>query len=187
MRLIALSLLLCGCGFGTARNAFLELELVLPKNDRQAAIGERFANIRVATADTPFDQEWAGDNPIPPMKLSDSAASSAKISIEATESTETKPIRVKVRFCATPTCTGPKDDLSPETWLEIERAFYLGKRTNFQWVIGCLPNNKEVTPEPPKCDVLNKTATVITKCFVGGCRSGTTKNHCVGDQHFCER
>lgn len=180
-----LALLSLGC----ARNAFLELSVEIPKNDRTAQIGDRYALIRVVTADTPFEQEWEGDNPIPPVKLSDAATTLQRISVEAMADSETKPVRVKVRFCKSPTCTdvAARDDRAPEAWLEIERAFYIGERTRLTWSIACIPNAPDVTPAPPTCAVANKTKIAIEKCRVEGCRSGQTSSYCVGTTHFCEQ
>jgi hypothetical protein len=168
---------------GCARNAFLELEIELPKNERAE---ERHAVIRVVT-ETPFDIEWQGDNPIPPVKLSTTGVTSQRVSIEGTSDSETKPVRVKVRFCKQPNCTDLQDDRAPEAWLEIERAFYIGKRTSLKWTIACVPNVVDVTPAPPTCAAPNKTVVPIEKCKVSGCRGGApTSNNCVAGKHFCE-
>lgn len=174
---IILALLLTGC----ARNAFLELQLDLPLSP-----DERYANIRVVTADTPFEQVWEGDNPIPADRLSKTQRSSQRISVEASDTSETKRVRVKVRFCKSPTCTDLKDDSAPEAWLELERAFYIGERTSFPWVIGCIPNTPDVAT--PVCDVKNRTTLEVAKCKVAGCRAGApTSSYCVGPNHFCEQ
>lgn len=178
MRGLLFALLMLGC----ARNAFLELEVDLPKNDRTS---DRFAVLRVVTGDTPFEQEWQGDNPIPPVKLT-SAPTIQRVSVESTSDSETKPIRVKARFCKSATCTAIGDDRAPEAWLEIERAFYIGQRTAFRWAIDCVPSTAD-DPAPMTCAVANKTTNVVGKCKVEGCRSGTTTSFCVGTTHYCEQ
>jgi hypothetical protein len=121
-----------------ARNAFLELTVDLPVNDRT---GDRYAVLRVVT-DTPFEQEWEGDNPIPANKLS-STPSSQRISVESNKDSEGKAVRIKAKFCKSPTCTAIGDDRAPEAWLEIERAFYIGQRTAFRWSIACIPSTAD--------------------------------------------
>ncbi len=170
-----------------ARNAFLELEIELPKNEWKAAIGDRFAVLRVATIDTPFEQEWQGDNPIPAVKVLETGPTTIRVSVEADSDSETKPVRLKARFCRNATCTEFQDDVgAPEVWLELERAFYIGQRTKYQWKIACIPNVPSHTPATPACDVPHKAKTAIGRCLVGGCRSGQTTNYCAGGKHFCE-
>lgn len=180
-----LALLLSLLSLSCARNAFLELTIELPPNVWKTAIGERYAVIRVATVNTPFDQEWQGDNPIPSVKTTDSTTI-ARVSVEADSDSETKPVRVKVRFCKTESCSDLNDDFAPEAWLQIERAFYIGQRTNLKWTLPCMPNVPGRTPDMPACSVPHRQPVQKGKCEVGGCRTGTTTNHCVGDVHFCE-
>lgn len=176
------ALLLAGCG----QNAFLELEIDLPPN-AFAMKGDRYANVRIVSGQVPFDQDWQIDTPLPAPKLDPSAPTKLPISVEGSSSSETVPVRVKVRFCKSADCTMIGDDQAPEVRLEIERAFYLGKRTSYTWTIGCVPNVAGQTDAPPACDVPQDTATTVPKCKVAGCRTGSpTSGYCVGDKHFCE-
>lgn len=165
---------------GCARNAFLELEIALPEN-RWA--DERYAVVQVVAGEVPFEQEWAGGDPIPAVKLA-TTQTSTHVSIEGTEDTETKPIRVKVKFCKSPQCSALNDDNAPQVRLQLDRAFYVGQRTSYTWKVACLPNVVGQTDPPPVCDA--PQTTTVPKCKVAGCRSGVTTEYCAGGKHFCE-
>lgn len=179
MRWLALIAVL---SLGCARNAFLELEIDLPKNDWP---DERHAVVQIVSGEVPFEQQWAGGDPIPATKLS-TAPTPLKVSVEGTEDTETKPIRVKVRFCKDPSCSKLGDDVAPEVWLQVDRAFYIGERTSYTWNIACIPNVKGQTDPPPVCALTQRSQTTVPKCKVAGCRSGVTSEYCSGGKHFCE-
>jgi hypothetical protein len=95
-----------------------------------------------------------------------------------------------VRFCSDPNCAGATDDIekTPEAWLRIERAFYIGKRTKYRWAIcstdpADLPVTNECTPVAVGAA---RTETLVTKCKIEGCRPGSATSSCTGDKHFCE-
>ena len=156
---------------GCARNAFLELSIQLP-----ADATRRYAVTRVLAGDTPFDIDWATDDPIAPVQLDAANTQTQRLSIEGNSDNETTPILVKVTFCKQADCLHPDDEKAPFAGIKIERAFYIGKRTSYAWAIGCVPEGTCTTP---------KTAGVA-KCAVAGCRSGSTSNYCSGGKHFCE-
>lgn len=165
---------------GCARNAFLELQIDLPKNEFAE---QRQAVVQVVSGEVPFEQEWAGGDPIPPVLLG-ASPTSTKVSIEGDADTEQKPIRVKVKFCKGAQCELLNDDVAPQVWLQIDRAFYVGQRTGYTWKIACIPNVKGQTDPPPVCDAPQQTT--VPKCKVAGCRSGVTSEYCSGGKHFCE-
>jgi len=177
-----LLLALVVAGSGCARNAYLELQVDLPPNDRPDA---RFAVVQVVAGEVPFKDQWAGGDPIPVVKLS-SNPTPLRVSVEGNGENETKPILVKARFCKDASCTALGDDVAPQVWLRIDRAFYIGQRTSFTWKIGCVPNVVGQTDPPPTCDVAQESLTTVPKCKVAGCRSGVTSEYCAGGKHFCE-
>jgi hypothetical protein len=184
--LVALSstALASGC---VEKNAYLELSLTFPPDSGATSSSDaRYAVVRVNTSDVPFDEDWQSSDPVPPVRLDPKATSGEPISIEGTPDTETKAIRVKIRFCVDPSCAGIHDDTAPEVRYEIERAFYLGKRTSLALTITCIPNVAMETDTYPTCPTMNDAVTEIPKCSVAGCRDGVTTSYCDGDKHFCE-
>jgi hypothetical protein len=179
-------LVLLGAGLGVllasgcARNAFLELRIELPGN---AFKEPRQAVVQVVSGDVPFEQEWAGGDAIPSVPLG-ASPSSTSVSIEGDADNEQKPIRVKVKFCRGALCELLNDDVAPQAWLHLDRAFYVGERTSYTWKIPCIPNVKGQTDPPPACDAPPRTT--VPKCKVAGCRSGVTSEYCSGGRHFCE-
>ena len=170
------------------KNAYLELSLGFPPDPRAASApgGARYAVVRVNSCDVPFDGDWQSSDPLSPVRLSGATATSQPISVEGTPDTETKAIRVKIRFCVDPSCAGINDDKAPELRYEIERAFYLGKRTSLAITVACIPNVPTETDAPPACDLMDNATKPIGKCEVGGCREGVTTSYCAGGKHFCE-
>jgi hypothetical protein len=170
---------------GCARNAFLELSITMPANGTKVA--QLYAVTQVMAGATDFKIQWGGDNPIAPVLLS-ATPQVQKLSIEGNNDNETTEIRVKVTFCKEPNCVGSNDDKAPAAALQIERAFYIGKRTTYTWKLDCVPaGGPDVQYEAGKtCAVVDKEPDVVTKCEVGGCRPGTTSNYCSGGKHFCE-
>ncbi len=169
---------------GCARNAVLELELDLPRNFGPDVPG-RYAVVRVVSGAVPFDQDWQGDDALPAFPLSTIQGSVQHVSLDGSSEVEGAPVRVKVRFCADPGCAALGDDAAPEVRLQIDRAFYAGKRTSYTWSIACIPNVAGQT-DTPACATPQRAETDVTKCEVAGCRTGVTRSYCVGDQHFCE-
>jgi hypothetical protein len=166
---------------GCARNAFLELTIQLPKN--HDTMNKRYAVTQVM-AGPDFKVQWADDNAIAAVLLDANNPSTQKLSIEGNSDNESQKLGVKITFCKDPNCLALGDEKAPTTGLEIERAFYIGKRTNFTWTIDCIPPGDGVapvtgcTPELPK---------VVEKCKVGGCVGGPpTSNYCIGGKHRCE-
>ncbi|MBI2394670.1 MAG: hypothetical protein HYV09_34195 [Deltaproteobacteria bacterium] len=176
--LVALPLVSLGC----ARNAFLELDLDLPKNESGV---DRHAVVRIVSGARDFAEDWQSGDPVPGAKLSTTQRTLHRLSIEADGDSETTPVRVKVRFCKDPNCAALGDDIAPEVRLHIERAFYIGQRTSYAWMTKCIPNVVGQT-DSPTCDVADKAQTVAAKCDIGGCRSGSTRSYCTGGKHFCE-
>jgi hypothetical protein len=170
---------LAGCG----QNAVLELELDLPKNPGAST---RYAVVRVASGASPFDEAWQGDDALPPFALDPSAASVQRVSLDGSSDVEGAPVRVKVRFCRDPSCSALGDDTAPEVRLQIDRAFYAGKRTSYTWSIACVPNVAGQT-DTPLCATPQRGETDATKCEVAGCRTGVAHSYCVGEKHFCEQ
>lgn len=168
-------------------NAFLEVNLELPSDPRATGEqGSRFAVVRVQTADVSFDENWESSDAMPAVPLTASAKSELRFSVEGLPETETKAIRIKVRFCGDESCTDLRDDRAPEVRYEVERAFYLGKSTSLELSIPCIPNVDGETDPPPACAIVNQEIIDIEKCDVAGCREGVTSSYCVADKHFCE-
>jgi hypothetical protein len=170
-----ISLGLCGCG----RNAFFELDVVLPANDTGT---DRYAVVSFASGDQDFGALWAGNQTLDGVHLSTTAASTQHASIENPSGQFDAPVEAKVNFCGNPSCTATGDDTAPELRLKVVRAFYEGERTSFTWTIACIPSSD------PKgtCAEKNLAIKQVEKCEVAGCRAGTSSNYCVGDKHFCE-
>ncbi len=181
----AVALLAALCG-SCAQNAFLELTLELPANAWKAS-GDRYANVRIIAGDADFDQDWEVDEPLPPFLLDPNAPTVQRVSVEAKEASEGKPVLAKIRFCRDPNCIALGDDVAPEVRLRIERAFYIGKRTSYTWSIPCVPNVSSQTPAPPMCEIANDAVTEVGKCGVAGCVGGSPREYCIGGQHYCER
>ncbi|MGZ3423499.1 MAG: hypothetical protein ACXWUG_21995 [Polyangiales bacterium] len=170
--LVCGALLAAGCG----RNAFLELQIDLPANTTGS---NRFAIISIASGNRPFPGTWGGDGTLPGVAL-DTKTSTKSISVEGNSDSFDKVVEVKVVFCVQQDCLGKNDDNAPEAHLTIERAFYEGKRTSYEWTIDCMPTVDATCKEPNPIDKQ------VKKCEVAGCRAGTSSSYCVGDKHFCE-
>ncbi len=172
-RLALLALTLVSCG----RNAFFEIDVVLPKNDTGKT---RYAVVAFAPDGQEYDAIWAGSQTLDGVLLTTSGTVTQHASIEGPDGGLDRPVEAKVSFCENPTCTASGDDRAPEVWLKIERAFYEGERTAYTWTIACIPSSTG------GCAVPDSKLIEVTKCEVSGCRSGTSSNYCVGDKHFCE-
>ena len=169
-------LLLAAAGCG--RNAFFEVDVVLPKN----TTGEtRYAIIAFAPDGQDYDAVWAGSQTLPGVKLATGETLSQHASIEGPDDHLDRPVEAKVTFCANDTCTASGDDRAPEVRLRIERAFYEGERTSYTWTVACIPSSTAGA-----CAIADRTIEPVTKCQIAGCRAGTSSNYCVGDKHFCE-
>ncbi|MEO5730192.1 MAG: hypothetical protein ABI134_21630 [Byssovorax sp.] len=168
-------------------NAYLELELVFPPDPRATSgTDSRQAVVRVNTGDVSFEEDWESSEALSPVQLDPKQPKKLQISVEGRAEIETKPVRIKVRFCTDPSCVGIHDDTAPEVRFEIERAFYLGKRTSLTLAAECIPNVATETDPPPVCAARNESVSTIPKCSVAGCREGVTTNYCASDKHFCE-
>jgi hypothetical protein len=169
------------------KNAYLELELVFPADPRVTGdTAARQAVVRANTADVSFDEDWESSEALSAVQLDPKEPTKLRVSVEGREEIETKPVRIKVRFCTDPSCAGIHDDVAPEVRFEIERAFYLGKRTSLTLTVDCIPNVASETDPPPICATKNEAVSTIPKCSVAGCREGVTTNYCASDKHFCE-
>jgi hypothetical protein len=183
--LAAAALASAGC---VEKNAYLELELDFPADPRASANGgdARNAVVRVNTGDVSFDEDWESSEALSPVRLDPKQPTKLQVSVEGRAEIETKPVRIKARFCADPNCVGIHDDIAPEVRFEIERAFYLGKRTSLTLTVDCIPNVATETDPPPTCAIGNEAVSTIPKCSVAGCREGVTTNYCANSKHFCE-
>lgn len=169
------------------KNAYLELELVFPADPRATgSVAARQAVVRVNTGDVSFEEDWESSEALSAVQLDPKEPKKLQVSVEGREEIETKPVRIKVRFCTDPSCVGIHDDVAPEVRFEIERAFYLGKRTSLTLPIECIPNVPAETDPPPACATANEAVSTIPRCSVAGCREGVTTNYCANDRHFCE-
>lgn len=173
------AVLLGGC---IERNAYLELELHFP-----ADASGRNAVVRVNEGNVSFDEDWQSTDSLPAVKLDAKAATKLAVSVEGRPEIETKPVRIKVRFCEDPSCAAINDDRAPEVRYQIERAFYLGERTSLSLTVDCIPNVMGETDPPPACALAQDDEIDVPKCQVAGCREGVTSNYCVGGKHFCEQ
>ena len=168
-------------------NAYLEVELVFPADPRATGgTATRQAVVRVNTGDVSFDEDWESSEALSPVQLDQKQPKELQISVEGRAEIETKPVRIKVRFCTDPSCVGIHDDTAPEVRFEIERAFYLGKRTSLTLTAECIPNVATQTDPPPICATKNEAVSTIPQCSVAGCREGVTTNYCASSRHFCE-
>jgi hypothetical protein len=169
------------------QNAYLEVELIFPADPRAtSSVPARKAVVRVNTGDVSFEEDWESSEALSAVQLDPKQLSKLQISVEGREEIEAKPVRIKVRFCTDPSCVGIHDDVAPEVRFEIERAFYLGKRTSLTLPVECIPNVATETDPPPTCAVKNEAVSTIPRCSVAGCREGVTTNYCASDKHFCE-
>ena len=182
--LLAAALGSTGC---IEKNAYLELELVFPADPRATGgTAARQAVVRVNTGDVSFEEDWESSEALSAVQLDPKEPSKLQVSVEGREEIETKPVRIKVRFCTDPSCVGIHDDVAPEVRFEIERAFYLGKRTSLTLTVACIPNVAAETDPPPTCATKNEEVLTTPRCSVAGCREGVTTNYCANDKHFCE-
>lgn len=169
------------------KNAYLELELVFPADPRASgSTAARQAVVRVNTGDVSFEEDWESSEALSAVALDPKEPTKLQVSVEGREEIETKPVRIKVRFCTDPSCVGIHDDIAPEVRFEIERAFYLGKRTSLTLPVECIPNVATETDPPPACALENEAVSTIPRCSVAGCREGVTTNYCASSRHFCE-
>ncbi len=186
MRVLSFLALTAVLSSGCTRNAIFELELELPANPP----GPQLYAVVEARSDLGFEEVWPeggglegialsascerGDDPPPCADRQLDPSCSAVVSIVGDSDDLERPLRVRVRFCADPACTGPTDAGAPEHDVEIERAFYLGRYTQARVCIDEAPS------------VTSPTAEVIERCDVR-CREGTAAMYCRLDgTHFCE-
>lgn len=170
----ALALGLPGCG----RNAYFEIDVVLPPTDPGK---DRFAVVSFAPGDQSFDAVWAGNQTLAGVKLA-AGSTTQHASIESPSDQFDTAVEAKVSFCGNPSCTAVGDDTAPEARLRVVRAFYEGQRTSYTWTIACVPS----TDPKVLCTEVNRAIKQVDKCEVAGCRAGTSSSYCVGDKHFCE-
>lgn len=163
---------LAALGVSCADNAILEIELDLPASPSATPT---YAFVQTRSADTvDFSVAWGGAD-APDGFLLGAAPVVQHVSVVASDASMSRPIGVRVRFCADRVCgsLSPDDSRAPEVRYVITRAFYRGHRTR----VTLVPSMPSTTP----------TTTTIAKCEVAGCTSGTTANYCYGDgRHFCE-
>lgn len=180
--LAALALVLAG---GCTRNAIFELELALPPTPA----GEQRYAVVEARSDLGFDQDWPDGPrvgvplvttcaPVDPALPCDERAldpeCTAVVSIVGDGDDLVRPLFVRVRFCADPSCAAPRDESAPEHRIEVERAFYVGRYTQARVCIDDVP--LVTSPIPDR----------IERCEVR-CRDGDATMHCRLDgTHFCE-
>jgi len=182
MRVLLVAALLLG---GCARNAIFELELDLPPDPS----GIRYAVVQ-ARDDADFSADWSAvamvqgvrlqpacSRPDPSPACDDRALDptcSAVVSVVGDEDDLTRPLRVRIRFCEDPACAAAADASSPETRVELERAFYTGRYTQGRVCVDAVP------PVPVGEPIR------IERCEVR-CRKGDAVMHCRADgTHFCE-
>lgn len=184
MRTLAIAALLVLTS-GCTRNAIFELELALPPTPP----GEQRYAVVEARSDLGFEQDWPDGSleglrlvttcaPVDPALPCDERAldpeCSAVVSIVGDGDDLTRPLFVRVRFCADPWCAAPGDEIAPEHRIEIERAFYTGRYTQARVCIEEVPAVTSAIPER------------IERCEVR-CREGSAAMHCRLDgTHFCE-
>ena len=166
-----LACLLVLLSLGCARNAVLELEVDLPPGPTG-----RFAVLQFENQDSEFLAAWGGSDAWPGTPLT-AERQTVRYSI-VSEAVATR-VRVKVNFCTTADCSALDDapDRVPALWYEIERAFYVGRQT--EWLLS-IPT---VPIDPPDAPV------TVERCQIGGCISAppTTGSYCRFDgTHYCE-
>jgi len=169
---------------GCARNAVFELELDLPA--QPAGVTPLYAVVQVRN-DADFSADWSTVVPLEGIPLNPSCPSSAVtcgdrelsgcsavVSVVGDGADFTRRLRVRVRFCASPSCEGSDDATPPQAHIEVERALYQGRYTQGRVCIDSVPP----TPTPE--------ASVVGRCDVR-CRDGEAVMHCRADgSHFCE-
>jgi hypothetical protein len=81
---------------------------------------------------------------------------------------------IKVRFCASPTCTSIGDDRAPECWYLLEHPFYVGEITAWR---------TSITSEAECAGTTQR----VERCEIAGCVTGELSSYCrVDGRHLCE-
>ncbi len=171
----ALALALFAAAAGCADNAVLELMVELP-----ASPGDDPVYVQVQprrASNNPFTDEWRGDD-VEPIAL---GAEPFVDHISVVSEEAGVDLAVKVRFCASPTCTDLADVDAPERWYLVEHPFYVGERTEADLVVS----------EVASATCVEGTAgcpTVVDRCAVRGCTGGDPPStYCRLDgRHLCE-
>lgn len=192
MRRVAVSLaLLSLLATGCEQNAVLEITLDLPPRPTGEFPTEEevYAFVQIRDDQLPFGDGWAREpRDYAGTRLTDERQ---EVRYSAVSSRDDIGLHMKVRFCSgtgpqAPFC-GSEDEssctMSRAVWLELERPFYLGKRT--AWRDG------EAIPEVPAAECPDdRPVQVVGKCEIEGCieaipGSGTFCRRSDGT-HFCE-
>jgi hypothetical protein len=171
-RLLIGCVLACGCG----ETAVLELTLDLP-----AAGDEReFVYVQARSGTRLFEEVWSDESSFSGIALGPTSQRTDVSIVAAPEQLDSL-MRVKLRFCRAARCDHPLDPSGlSEQWIEIERAFYDGERTDLTIAVLAVP-----TP-CANISCVRAGLRVIDKCEVRGCTEDEAGPFCSGDRHLCE-
>jgi hypothetical protein len=177
-RVVMLGALCAVVSGGCANNAIFTLVLDLPiapagSPPRTQLVVEGRPGL--AEWDDDWQQWQAGGIP-----LSGTDRTTTDVDFVASGSAIAEPLRVKIRFCISATCTHVGDGSAPEERIEFERVFYQGRYTRYEHTISAAP---DPTVEPVPIGPLSKCLVEGPECIDG--LPGST--WCIGTEHFCER
>lgn len=180
---LATLLLATGC----ARNAMLELDVVVPP---QTVADRPFAYIEVSSDISSFDESPFSIQGTANLDVMDGGTAPFAV-LTGDESTE---VRVRVRYCRSASCSDIDDvrafeeGTEPGLFYSFERAFYIGAVTSYTLEVGPL------SAEQP---LAMTSVSTICRCQVAGCATTLpggsycrgTSDVCDSDPthtHFCE-
>lgn len=165
-------MLACGCG----ETAVLELTLDLPRDAEE----REFVYVQARSGMQPFEDVWSNQSSFAGIALAPSSQR-VDLSIVAEPEQLESVVRLKLRFCRAPICDHPLDPSGlSEQWVEIERAFYDGERTELTIAVLAVPTPCETTA------CVEAGLRMIDKCAVRGCSDDPDGPFCDGERHLCE-
>jgi hypothetical protein len=170
--------LLIGCvlASGCGETAVLELTLDLPPEGQE----REFVYVQARSGTRPFEEVWSDESSFSGIALT-TTSQRTPISLVAEPEQLDSLVRLKLRFCRAALCDHPLDSSGlSEQWVEIERAFYDGERTELTIAVLAVPAPCETT------GCVEAGLRRIDKCDVRGCTDDPDGPFCSGDRHLCE-
>lgn len=167
---------------GCARNAVLDLDVVIPAQPSLAA-GRRHAFVEIGTGFNGFEEQVLGLEGATDVDVATIVGPSERLTFSVVASDPGAELRVRVRYCRTERCDDPSDVLPFEEGTEpglrwtFERAFYVGQRTSYELAVPALVAGAESVDPRTVC-----------RCAVIGCATvapGTSS--CRGTTNVCDR
>lgn len=147
---------------GCARNAVLDLDLVIPAQ-ATAIDGRSHAYVEIGTSLNDFDHQLFDLDTATDVDVTAIAGGSTRIRYSVVAGDPSTELRVRVRYCREERCNDPDDmrnfpSAEPGLRWSFERAFYAGQRTTAEVFVPALAAGVE-----------SDTVETVCRCAVVGC------------------